>query len=179
MAAYSVMMYVVAFLAAFLGFSSGSAPVVSYQYGAGNYAELKSVFRKSVTIIGFVSIAMVTVSEIVSHPLSSVFVGYDKELLDMTVHGFRVAVGYLFSGINIFMPLLLRLCVTDLISAFLSFYKNSAFQRNGYITSNASGTGWNMGSNYSGRSSGTDGSVSCLVKNKKNIIIIRKKYYIS
>ena len=77
-AAYSVMMYVdFAFLAAFLGFSSGSAPVVSYQYGAGNYAELKSVFRKSVTIIGFVSIAMVTVSEIVSHPLSSVFVGYD------------------------------------------------------------------------------------------------------
>ena len=51
-AAYSVMMYVdFAFLAAFLGFSSGSAPVVSYQYGAGNYAELKSVFRKSVTII--------------------------------------------------------------------------------------------------------------------------------
>ena len=33
-AAYSVMMYVdFAFLAAFLGFSSGSAPVVSYQYG--------------------------------------------------------------------------------------------------------------------------------------------------
>ena len=80
-AAYSVMMYVAfVFLAAFLGFSSGSAPVVSYQYGAGNHAELKSVFRKSITIIVITSVVMVFVSEVVSHPLSA-FLSFTRTLL--------------------------------------------------------------------------------------------------
>ncbi len=130
MAAYSVMMYVdCACLASFLGFSSGSAPVVSYQYGAGNYAELKSVFRKSVTIIGFVSIAMVTVSEIVSHPLSSVFVGYDKELLDMTVHGFRIFFLWDICSVELtFMPLLFTALCNGPLSAFLSFTRTLLFR---------------------------------------------------
>ena len=45
-AAYSVMMYVdFVFVAAFLGFSIGSAPIVSYHYVADNRREQKSVFR--------------------------------------------------------------------------------------------------------------------------------------
>ena len=129
-AAYSVMMYVdFVFLAAFLGFSSGSAPVVSYQYGAGNHAELKSVFRKSITIIGITSIIMVTVSEAVSYPLSAIFVGYDKELLDMTVHGFRLfAVGYLLSGINIYASSFFTALCNGALSAFLSFTRTLLFR---------------------------------------------------
>lgn len=129
-AAYSVMMYVdFVFLAAFLGFSSGSAPVVSYQYGAGNHAELKSVFRKSITIIVITSVVMVFVSEVVSHPLSAVFVGYDKELLDMTVHGFRIfAVGYLLSGINIYASSFFTALCNGALSAFLSFTRTLLFR---------------------------------------------------
>lgn len=129
-AAYSVMMYVdFVFLAAFLGFSSGSAPVVSYQYGAGNHKELKSVFRKSVTIIGITSIVMVVISEAVSYPLSAVFVGYDKELLDMTVHGFRIfALGYLLSGINIYASSFFTALCNGVLSAFLSFTRTLVFR---------------------------------------------------
>ena len=129
-AAYSVMMYVdFFFLAAFLGFSSGSAPVVSYQYGAGNHKELKSVFRKSITIIGITSIVMVVVSEAVSYPLSAVFVGYDKELLDMTVHGFRIfALGYLLSGINIYASSFFTALCNGVLSAFLSFTRTLVFR---------------------------------------------------
>ena len=51
-AAHSVMMYVdFVFVAAFLGFSIGSAPVVSYHFGAQNHAELKNVFRKSLLLV--------------------------------------------------------------------------------------------------------------------------------
>ena len=129
-AAYSVMMYVdFVFLAVFLGFSSGSAPVVSYQYGAGNHKELKSVFRKSITIIGITSVIMVVVSEAISYPLSAVFVGYDKELLNMTVHGFRIfALGYLLSGINIYASSFFTALCNGPLSAFLSFTRTLIFR---------------------------------------------------
>ena len=45
-AAYGVIMYVnFIFVAVFLGYSIGSAPIIGYNYGAGNSPELKNVFR--------------------------------------------------------------------------------------------------------------------------------------
>ena len=47
-AAYGVIMYVnFIFMAIFLGYSIGSAPIVSYHYGAQNHAELKNLFKKA------------------------------------------------------------------------------------------------------------------------------------
>lgn len=125
-AAYSVMMYVdFVFVAAFLGFSSGSAPVVSYQYGAQNHKELKSVFRKSITIIAITSVVMVALSEAVSYPLCYAFVGYDKELMDMTVGGFRIfALCYLFTGINIYASSFFTALCNGILSAVLSFTRS-------------------------------------------------------
>ena len=122
-AAYSVMMYVdFVFLAAFLGFSVGSAPIVSFHYGADNRSELKSVFRKSAVIIGVTAVVMVTASELLSHPLSSAFVGYDPDLLEMTVHGFRLfALNYLFCGVNIYASAFFTALCNGLISALISF----------------------------------------------------------
>lgn len=122
-AAYSVMMYVdFVFIAAFLGFSVGSAPIVSFHYGADNRSELKSVFRKSAVIIGVTAVVMVTASELLSHPLSSAFVGYDPELLELTVHGFRLfALNYLFCGVNIYASAFFTALCNGLISALISF----------------------------------------------------------
>ena len=122
-AAYSVMMYVdFVFIAAFLGFSVGSAPIVSFHYGADNRTELKSVFRKSAVIIGVTALVMVTASELLSHPLSSAFVGYDPDLLEMTVYGFRLfALNYLFCGVNIYASSFFTALCNGLISALISF----------------------------------------------------------
>lgn len=122
-AAYSVMMYVdFVFIAAFLGFSVGSAPIVSFHYGADNRSELKSVFRKSAVIIGVIAVVMVTASELLSRPLSSAFVGYDPDLLEMTVHGFRLfALNYLFCGVNIYASAFFTALCNGLISALISF----------------------------------------------------------
>ena len=169
-AAYSVMMYVdFVFLAAFLGFSSGSAPVVSYRYGAGNHKELKSVFRKSITIIGITSIAMVIVSEAVSYPLSAVFVGYDKELLDMTVHGFRIfALGYLLSGINIYASSFFTALCNGALSAFLSFSRTLIF-RGGMVLLLPMILGLDgiWGAIVVAEGLGLICSLTCLVKNRK------------
>lgn len=115
-AAYSVMMYVdFVFVAAFLGFSVGSAPVVSFHYGAANHQELQNVFRKSMTVVAVTSLAMVVLSEGLCQPLSAAFVGYDPELMALTVSGFRLfALSYLFCGVSIFASSFLPPCATAL-----------------------------------------------------------------
>lgn len=90
-AAYGVMMYVsMIFSAAFIGYSIGTAPVVGYHDGAKNHAELKSVLRKSLIIIGAFGVAMVAAAQILAWPLAKMFVGYDDNLVDMTISGFRI-----------------------------------------------------------------------------------------
>ena len=65
---------------------------------------------------------MVTASELLSHPLSSAFVGYDPDLLEMTVHGFRLfALNYLFCGVNIYASAFFTALCNGLISALISF----------------------------------------------------------
>lgn len=85
-AAYGVLMYVsLIFQAIFIGYSVGTAPIIGYNYGAQNLKELKGLLKKSITLISAFAILMFTASYILAKPLSFVFVGYDKELLNMTI----------------------------------------------------------------------------------------------
>ncbi len=53
--AYGVIMYVqLIFLALAIGYTMGSAPIVGYNYGAKNSAELKNIFVKSLIILSAV-----------------------------------------------------------------------------------------------------------------------------
>ncbi len=48
-AAYGVIMYVnFIFIAVFIGYAIGTAPIVGYNYGSKNHAELQNVFKKSI-----------------------------------------------------------------------------------------------------------------------------------
>lgn len=125
-AAHSVMMYVdFVFVAAFLGFSIGSAPVVSYHFGAQNHAELKNVFRKSLLLVLLTSAAMVVLSEGLSRPMCAAFVGYSPELLQLTVHGFRLfALCYVFCGINIYASSFFTALCNGALSALISFLRS-------------------------------------------------------
>ena len=125
-AAYSVMMYVdFVFVAAFLGFSVGSAPVVSFHYGAANHQELQNVYRKSMTVVAVTSLAMVVLSEGLCRPLSAAFVGYDPELMALTVSGFRLfALSYLFCGVSIFASSFFTALCNGLISVLISFLRS-------------------------------------------------------
>lgn len=90
-AAFGVMMYVdFIFLGVFFGFSMGSSPIVSYHYGAGNEAELKNLFKKSMVIIGSFAFLMTLLSQMLCKPLSKIFVGYDASLMALTIDGFRI-----------------------------------------------------------------------------------------
>lgn len=129
-AAYGVLMYVnMIFIAAFIGYSVGTAPIVGYHYGAGNHAELKSLLKKSLTIIGSLSVAMLLLAEVLASPLAKFFVGYDPSLLEMTRHGFVIySFSFLFAGIAIYGSSFFTALNNGLISALISFLRTLLFQ---------------------------------------------------
>ncbi len=129
-AAYGVLMYVnMIFLATFIGYAVGTAPVISYHYGAEHHDELKSLLQKSLIIIGIFSLAMVAAAEIFSGPLARLFVGYDQTLCEMTLRGFVIySFSFLFSGISIFGSSFFTALNNGLISALISFLRTLVLQ---------------------------------------------------
>lgn len=129
-AAYGVMMYVsMIFSAMFVGYSMGTAPVVGYHDGAKNHTELKGLLKRSVVIIGGLAIGMLIASEVLAVPLTNLFVGYDAELMDITVSGFRIfAVSFLFMGYAIYGSCFFTALNDGLTSAVISFLRTLVFQ---------------------------------------------------
>ncbi|NDO70753.1 MATE family efflux transporter [Schaedlerella arabinosiphila] len=129
-AAYGVIMYVTFIFAAVnIGYSIGSAPVVSYNYGAGNQKELKNIFRKSVVAIGSAGITMTILAELLSYPMTRVFVGYDPDLFAMTCRGLRLySLSFLLSGTNIWGSGFFTALGDGGVSALISFLRTLLFQ---------------------------------------------------
>lgn len=129
-AAYGVLMYVnLIFLAAFLGYSVGTAPVISYHYGAANHKELRGLLRKSLGVIGAFALAMFAAAELLARPLSLVFVSYDPQLLSVTLRGFAIySFSFLFSGFAIFGSSFFTALNNGLVSALISFLRTLVFQ---------------------------------------------------
>ena len=134
-AAYGVLMYVnFVFVAIFIGFSVGSAPIISFHYGAANEVELKGLLKKSIAINAIFSACMLAAALLLAQPLSRIFVGYDTELFDMTVRGFYFSsFSYLFSGIAIFASSFFTALNNGLISAVISFLRTLVFQTGAVI----------------------------------------------
>ncbi len=129
-AAYGVLMYVsMIFSAAFIGYSIGTAPVIGFNYGAGNDKELKGLLRKSIHIILIFSVCMLIFAECLAMPLSKLFVGYDAELLSLTCRGFRIySFAFLFMGFAIFGSGFFTALNDGLTSAMISFLRTLVFQ---------------------------------------------------
>lgn len=129
-AAYGVLMYVnMVFQAIFIGYSVGVAPIISYQYGAQNHEELRSIRKKSLLLIGIFAIAMFGAAYGLSRPLSTLFVGYDTELLELTVHAFFIfSFSFLFSGFAIFGSSFFTALNDGPTSAAISFLRTLVFQ---------------------------------------------------
>ena len=129
-AAYGVLMYVnFVFLAAFIGYSTGTAPIIGYHYGAGNHRELKSLRKKSFLLIVICSGDMFMLAELLAKPLGGIFVGYDQKLLDLTVRAFTIySFSFLFAGIAIFGSSFFTALNDGLTSAVISFLRTLVFQ---------------------------------------------------
>ncbi len=129
-AAYGVLLYVnLIFLAIFIGYSVGMAPIVSYHFGAQNHWELRSLLRKSLVILTISSVLMFVISECMARPLSELFTGYDKGLLEITLRGFFLySFSFLFAGIAIFGSAFFTALNDGLTSAILSVLRTLVYQ---------------------------------------------------
>ena len=129
-AAYGVLMYVsMIFQAIFIGYSIGVSPIVGYHYGAKNTSELKNVFMKSMIVIFITAIIMFICGELLSEPISKIFVNYDDELLQITKNAFRIfSFSFLLSGMSIYGSSFFTSLNNGLISALISFLRTVVFQ---------------------------------------------------
>ncbi len=129
-AAYGTIMYVnFIFIAIFLGYSIGSAPIIGYHYGAGNQGELKNLLRMSLSMVGVCGVVLMLLAEVLAAPLADIFVGYDSALASMTCHGFRLyAVSFLINGFNIFGSAFFTALSNGIVSATISFLRTLVFQ---------------------------------------------------
>lgn len=129
-AAYGVIMYVnFIFMGFFFGYAIGSAPIISYHYGAQNTDELKNIFKKSIVLTSVVALLMTGLGIALAYPLSAIFVGYDKELLEMTGSAMRLySVSFLLCGFNIFGSAFFTALNNGLLSAVISFMRTLVVQ---------------------------------------------------
>lgn len=128
--AYGIIMYVgFLFVGTYVGYSVGSAPIISYHYGAGNKEELKGLLKKSLKLLGITSIVMTILAELFAKPLASIFVSYDKELLDLTITALRLySLSYIVSWFNIYASSFFTALNDGFVSALISFVRTLVFQ---------------------------------------------------
>lgn len=129
-AAYGVLMYVnMIFLAVFIGYSTGTASIVSYHFGAGNHRELQGLLKTSYIIIALFSVTMFALAELLAKPLAGIFVGYDAQLMSLTTRAFKIyAFSFLFSGVSIYGSSFFTALNDGLTSALISFLRTLLFQ---------------------------------------------------
>ena len=128
--AYGVLMYVqFVFVAIDIGYAIGSAPIISFHYGADNHAELKNMLRKSTILMALSGVVLSVLSYLGAVPFSKIFVGYDEGLMALTVHAFRLlSPSFLLASFCIFISSFFTALNNGLISAIVSFLRTLVFR---------------------------------------------------
>lgn len=128
--AYGVLMYTqFIFVAILLGYSIGTAPIVGFHYGASNTDELKNLLKKSTVIMGIGGVVLAVAALALSSTLAGIFVGYDRELYELTLHAFKIySIHFVFAGFNIFASGFFTALNNGAVSAAISFLRTLVFQ---------------------------------------------------
>lgn len=134
-AAYGVVMYVTfIFAAVFFGYMIGSSPLYSYHYAAGNYEELQNLYRKSTTLAWSAGVILCSISFILAPAMSRLFVGYDTELLALTVHSMKImSITFIFMGVGVFGSGFFTALGNGIVSAVIAFMRTIVFQLSAVI----------------------------------------------
>lgn len=128
--AYGVIMYLCfIFAAVFIGYNMGISQIISYNYGAGNKTELKSLLKKSLVIVGLAGVCMTATAELAIPLVAKLFVGYDQSITELTVHASRIyMVCFIIGGFNMFASAWFTALNNGVISAVAAFVRTLIFE---------------------------------------------------
>jgi Na+-driven multidrug efflux pump len=128
--AYGVLMYVgFIFGSVFIGYNMGISQVISFKYGAGDKAELRSLLHKSCALIAVAGVVITAIVELFSAQISSIFVGYDDALCDLTTYAMRIyMLSFLICGFNMFASAWFTALNNGPVSASISFTRTLVFE---------------------------------------------------
>lgn len=128
--AYGIIMYIgFIFAAIFIGYNISISQVIAFNYGARNSAEIKSLLRKSIALIGIFGVIITLISEVAALPVARIFVGFDEELCRLTAHATRIyMLSFLICGLNMFASAWFTALGNGIISAFGAFTRTLVFE---------------------------------------------------
>lgn len=128
--AYGVVMYIMQiFTSIEIGFTMGSAPLISYNYGAENHDELKSLFKKSIISMSVCGVILFGLAQALAIPIAKIFMGQYPDLYNMTVKAiFICSFAFILSGVNIFSSGFFTALNNGTVSAILAFLRSMIFQ---------------------------------------------------
>ena len=129
-AAYGIIMYFTwIFVSLYLGYSVGVSPVVSFHFGAQNHQEVSSLLRKSLMVMAILGVSVVLMAQTTAPALARIFVGYDLDLMKLTIHGFRIySLHFLVTGLNIYASSFFTSLNNGPVSALISMSRTIIFE---------------------------------------------------
>lgn len=112
----------------FLGFSSGIAPLISYNYGSENKENLNQLIRYGILFTIAFSCLVFVVSQWIAPIITALFTNPSSTLFDITMIGFRIfAIAFLFNGLNIFSSGMFTALSNGKISSIISCFRTLIF----------------------------------------------------
>lgn len=117
-----------------LGFTTGVAPVISYNYGSKNLSQIRRLIRYCLTLMGIFSLAAFLLIEAASPLLIGIFVDAGTHVYNIGLIGLRIyALGFVLKGFNTFIAGMFAAFSNGPVSALLSFLKNLALPAAGIL----------------------------------------------
>ncbi len=112
----------------YIGFSMGTAPIISYNYGSGNVRRLKVTVRICFRFIAGISMLVFLFSLLGGENIARVFAENNRNVFEITKTGFSIfSFSFLFSGYNIFSSALFTALSNGKASAAISFLRTFVF----------------------------------------------------
>lgn len=114
--------------AIYIGFSSGVAPVISYNYGEQNKKQTRKIIKYSALFIAISSISSYIIFMLSASSIVEIFSSKGSNVYDIGYNGFIIfGTSFLITGVNIFTSSMFTAFSNGKVSATISFFRTFIF----------------------------------------------------
>lgn len=112
----------------FLGYASGIAPVISFNYGKQDRYRLRRLFSRSLAIVAVSAAISILAGFLATNRLVGIYLPSGSDAYHLAVQAFRIGLlSFLFMGFNMFASILFTALNNGKLSGLLSFFRTLVF----------------------------------------------------